>query len=137
MEITSCHWRGADVYLDGVITVVDSKHCLMQMKETRDNGAINEWLRQVGTYTFYFFPPLPYQYLAEYSTMIIIQVGVADMLIINKTDLVDEETKNKVIETVKGINSASKLLTTVRSVVDVNDLLDLHAYDSLRQLFHK
>ena len=59
------------------------------------------------------------------------------MLIINKTDLVDEETKNKVIDTVKGINSASKLLTTVRSVVDVNDLLDLHAYDSLRQLFHK
>ena len=59
------------------------------------------------------------------------------MLIINKTDLVDEETKNKVIDTVKGIDSASKLLTTVRSVVDVNDLLDLHAYDSLRQLFHK
>ena len=48
MEITSCHSRGADVYLDGVITVVDSKHCLTQMKETRDNGAINEWLRQVG-----------------------------------------------------------------------------------------
>jgi len=97
---------GADVYLDGVITVVDSKHCLTQMKETRDNGAINEWLRQVG---------------------------VADMLIINKTDLVDEQTKNKVIDTVKGINSASKLLTTVRSVVDVNDLLDLHAYDSLSE----
>ena len=95
---------GADVYLDGVVTVVDSKHCLQQMKETRDNGALNEWLRQVG---------------------------VADMIIVNKTDLVDNETREQVVEAVRNINSACKLITTVKSVVDVNDLLDLHAYDSL------
>jgi len=97
---------GSDVYLDGVVTVVDSKHCLHQMKETRDNGALNEWYRQVG---------------------------VADMIIVNKTDLVDEDTKHSVVEAVRGINSACKLITTVRSVVDVDDLLDLHAYDSLNE----
>ena len=95
---------GADVFLDGVITVVDSKHCLQQMKETRENGALNEWLRQVG---------------------------VADMVIVNKTDLVNEEMKGNVISAVRSINSAAKLLTTVKSVVDVEELLDLRAYDSV------
>ena len=89
---------GADVFLDGVITVVDSKHCLQQMKETRDNGALNEWLRQVG---------------------------VADMVIVNKTDLVTEEMKDNVIFAVRSINRAAKLLTTVKSVEDVEELLDL------------
>ena len=95
---------GADVYLDGVVTVVDSKHCFTQMRETRDNGALNEWLRQVG---------------------------VADLIIVNKTDLVDEVTKDKVIDAVRTVNGASKMLTTVKSVIDVNELLDLHAYDSI------
>merc|ERR1719356_1302381 len=29
---------GADVYLDGVVTVVDSKHCMEQMNEVREGG---------------------------------------------------------------------------------------------------
>ena len=95
---------GSDVFLDGVITVIDSKHCLQQMRETRDNGALNEWLRQVG---------------------------VADMIIVNKTDLVNDEMKENVITAVRSINSAAKIITTVRSVVDVEELLDLRAYDSV------
>ena len=95
---------GADVYLDGVVTVVDSKHCLQQMREERPGGVLNEWLRQVG---------------------------VADMIVINKTDLVDADTREEVISAVRGMNSAAKLMTTVRSVVDLDLLLDLHAYDGL------
>ena len=97
---------GADVYLDGVVTVVDSKHCLTQMKESREDGVLNEWLRQVG---------------------------VADLIIVNKTDLVDNDTKDQVIDAVRGVNSACQLITTVKSVVDINLLLDLHAYDSLSE----
>jgi len=95
---------GADVYLDGVVTVVDSKHCMEQMKEVREGGALNEWLRQVG---------------------------VADMIVVNKTDLVSGEQLEKVIGAVKGVNSASQFVTAVNSKVDLDMLLDLHAYDGL------
>ena len=38
------------VYLDGVVTVVDSKNCLTQMKGGGDpnaSGGLSDWLRQV------------------------------------------------------------------------------------------
>jgi len=95
---------GADVYLDGVVTVVDSKHCMEQMKEEREGGALNEWLRQVG---------------------------VADMIVVNKTDLVGVEQLEQVLGAVKSINSASQLVTAVNSRVELDMLLDLHAYDGL------
>ena len=41
---------GADIYLDGVVTVVDAKHFAQQMVEKREGGVMNEWLRQVGRY---------------------------------------------------------------------------------------
>ena len=97
---------GADVYLDGVVTVVDSKHCLKQMREQRPEGVLNEWLRQVG---------------------------VADMIVVNKTDLVDDSSRAEVVSAVRTINSAARLVTTVRSVVDLDLLLDLHAYDELSE----
>jgi len=97
---------GADVYLDGVVTVVDSKHCMEQMNEVREGGALNEWLRQVG---------------------------VADMIVVNKTDLVNKERLEEVIRSVKSVNSASKVVTTIKSKVDLDLLLDLHAYDELSE----
>ena len=73
-------------------------------RETREGGALNEWLRQVG---------------------------VADLVVVNKTDLVDELGREEVISAVRGINSACQLITTVRSVVDLDLMLDLHAYDQI------
>jgi len=95
---------GADVYLDGVVTVVDSKHCMEQMKEVKEGGAMNEWLRQVG---------------------------VADMIVVNKTDLVSGEQLEQVVGAVRGVNGASQLVTAVNSKVELDMLLDLHAYDGL------
>jgi len=95
---------GADVYLDGVVTVVDSKHCMDQMKEEREDGALNEWLRQVG---------------------------VADMIVVNKTDLVSGEQLEQVVRAVKSVNNASQMVTAINSKVELDLLLDLHAYDGL------
>ena len=51
------------VYLDGVITVVDSKNCLVQMAGGRDpgeSGGLNDWLRQVpGPGLEHFFKLTP------------------------------------------------------------------------------
>merc|ERR1719167_441991 len=100
---------GADVYLDGVVTVVDSKHCLKQMTSQRDpkeGGGLNEWLRQVG---------------------------VADLLVVNKTDLVEKEQLEHVVNMVTRVNGGAEVITSQHSIVPVEKLLDLHAYDGLSE----
>ncbi|XP_040395840.1 COBW domain-containing protein 1-like isoform X2 [Cygnus olor] len=80
---------GSDIYLDGIISVVDAKHGLQHLTEEKPEGLVNEASRQVA---------------------------LADLIIINKTDLVSGEELNKV-------------RTSVR--VDLSNVLDLHAFDSL------
>jgi len=96
---------GAQVYLDGVITVVDSKNCLVQMAGGRDpaeTGGLNDWLRQVG---------------------------VADLLVVNKTDLVSGEALEHVRDMVTRVNGGAEVVTARHGEVAVERLLDLHAYD--------
>jgi len=94
---------GSDIYLDGIVTLVDAKHCIMQLNEERPEGAINEALQQIAT---------------------------ADAIVINKLDLVNNQELEKVESTVKSINSACKILKSEQSVVNLDDILDLQAYGS-------
>ncbi|KAM5330013.1 zinc-regulated GTPase metalloprotein activator 1C isoform 3-T3 [Glossophaga mutica] len=95
---------GSDIYLDGIITIVDSKYGLKHLTEEKPDGLINEASRQVA---------------------------LADIIIINKTDLVSEEDLNKLRTTIRSINGLGKILETQRSRVDLSNVLDLHAFDSL------
>ncbi|XP_058421690.1 zinc-regulated GTPase metalloprotein activator 1A isoform X3 [Diceros bicornis minor] len=95
---------GVDIYLDGIITVVDSKYGLKHLAEEKPDGLINEASRQVA---------------------------LADIIIINKTDLVSEEDLNKLRTTIRSINGLGKILETQRSRVDLSNVLDLHAFDGL------
>uniref|UniRef100_A0A8C6CNX2 CobW C-terminal domain-containing protein n=1 Tax=Moschus moschiferus TaxID=68415 RepID=A0A8C6CNX2_MOSMO len=88
----------------GIITVVDSKYGLKHLAEEKPDGLINEASRQVA---------------------------LADIIIINKTDLVSEEDLNKLRTTIRSINGLGKILETQRSRVDLAKVLDLHAFDSL------
>ncbi|XP_045696743.1 COBW domain-containing protein 3 isoform X2 [Phyllostomus hastatus] len=95
---------GSDIYLDGIITIVDSKYGLKHLTEEKPDGLINEASRQVA---------------------------LADIIIINKTDLVSEEDLNKLRTTIRSVNGLGKILETQRSRVDLSNVLDLHAFDSL------
>ncbi|NXA09603.1 CBWD1 protein, partial [Sapayoa aenigma] len=95
---------GSDIYLDGIVSVVDAKHGLQHLTEEKPDGLVNEASRQVA---------------------------LADLIIINKTDLVSEEELNKVRTSVRSINGLVKILETQRSRVDLSSVLDLHAFDSL------
>ncbi|XP_027629231.1 putative COBW domain-containing protein 7 isoform X3 [Tupaia chinensis] len=95
---------GSDIYLDGIITVVDSKYGLKHLTEEKPDGLINEASRQVA---------------------------LADIILINKTDLVLEEDLNKLRTAIRSINGLGKILETRRSRVDLTSVLDLHAFDSL------
>ncbi|KAM6328527.1 zinc-regulated GTPase metalloprotein activator 1A-like isoform 3-T3 [Alca torda] len=88
----------------GIVSVVDAKHGLQHLTEEKPKGLFNEACRQVA---------------------------LADLIIINKTDLVSREELNEVRTSVRSINGLVKILQTQRSRVDLSNVLDLHAFDSL------
>ncbi|MEE6514735.1 hypothetical protein FKM82_023073 [Ascaphus truei] len=94
---------GSDIYLDGIVSVVDAKYALQHLTEEKPEGLINEAARQVA---------------------------LADVILINKTDLATEQELDIVRSSVRSINGIVKILETRRSRVDLVEILDLHAFDS-------
>jgi len=103
--IASLFWLdeelGSDVYLDGIIDVVDAKYFLRHVTEQKQDGLVNETIRQVA---------------------------LADVLIINKLDLVSPDELGLVRSAVHEINSVAHVIETTRSCVDIESVLDLNAY---------
>lgn len=95
---------GSDIYLDGIVSVVDAKYALQHLTEEKPGDLINEAARQVA---------------------------LADVILINKTDIVSVEDLNAVHSVVRSINGLVKILETQRSRVDLSEILDLHSFDSL------
>lgn len=58
------------------------------------------------------------------------QIGMADVIVINKMDRVDSAMQTTVSTTVRTINAMARLEPCVFAKVDLHLLLDLHAYDS-------
>ena len=56
---------------------------------------------------------------------------MADLLVLNKQDLVGAERLEEARRAVSAVNSAAELVITQNSRVQLDRLLDLHAYDSL------
>ncbi|XP_013914688.1 PREDICTED: COBW domain-containing protein 1-like isoform X2 [Thamnophis sirtalis] len=107
-SVASMFWvdaeLGSDIYLDGIISVVDAKHGLQHLKEEKPTGLINEAARQVA---------------------------LADLIIINKVDLVSQAELMKLRTAICTINGVANILETQRSRVDLSNVLDLHAFDGV------
>ncbi|XP_076033810.1 zinc-regulated GTPase metalloprotein activator 1-like [Oratosquilla oratoria] len=105
--IASLFWMDkqleSEIYLDGIVTVLDCKYAIKNIEEKKPDGVINEAIRQIA---------------------------LADFLILNKIDLVDAQQLQVVCQSVRGINSSAEMLQTERCSVDLGKILDLHAYDS-------
>jgi G3E family GTPase len=107
--IASMFWLddslGANIYLDGIITVVDAVniHRSLDKHDNHEHGLSTAHL----------------------------QISHADALIVNKLDLVSAAGKEGVVQRVRSINSLAKVLETTFARLDtLDDILDLHAYDS-------
>ncbi|XP_037092587.1 COBW domain-containing protein 1-like [Pollicipes pollicipes] len=98
---------GSDVYLDGIVTVADAKNILKALSAAE--GEAND-----------ASPQTPAR-----------QVALADLLILNKTDLVTADQLTEVRARLRGINGAARLLETSRCRVNLDFILDLHAYDQV------
>jgi len=62
------------------------------------------------------------------------QIAFADVIVLNKTDLVTEDELRAVEATVRAINPAAKIHRTQRSGVDLAEVLDRGAFDLKRAL---
>ncbi|RHZ74093.1 hypothetical protein Glove_227g41 [Diversispora epigaea] len=92
---------GSDIYLDGIITLVDAKHIQKYISEVKKDGIINEAVKQIA---------------------------ISDRIIINKIDLVTSSL-DFIEEQIRNINSVAKIIRTEKSRVALNFILDIHAFD--------
>ncbi|KAK9313691.1 CobW/HypB/UreG, nucleotide-binding domain-containing protein [Lipomyces starkeyi] len=108
----------SSIYLDGIITVVDAVNIIKSLDDT-----VVDLHHQDGTSSG----------LAERTSAELVptstaytQISYADVVILNKSDLVDDETRRDIAERITGINSLATIIPTTFSNVDsVEDILDL------------
>ncbi|XP_051136226.1 uncharacterized protein LOC127254919 [Andrographis paniculata] len=91
-----------EVKLDGVVTLVDSKHVGLHLDEVKPEGVVNEAVEQIA---------------------------YADRIIVNKTDLVKEPDVASVIERIRGINRMAQLKRTQYGKVDLDYVLGIGGFD--------
>ncbi|RKF55078.1 COBW domain-containing protein 1 [Erysiphe neolycopersici] len=112
---------GSSIYLDGIVTLVDAKN-LLETLDTPSPETFSQGQCQQGQKSI--------------LTTAHLQISYADVIIINKSDLVDEHELILVKERIQAINGLAMLHTTVRGHVPQLEgfLLDLHAYDNVGSL---
>ena len=93
--------------LDGIVTLVDAKHIEQHLDEEKPEGAENESVEQVA---------------------------FADRLLVNKCDLVSEADLERVEARLKSINQFAPITRSTQAAVDVDQVLDIKAFDLERTL---
>lgn len=109
---------GSSIYLDGIITLIDAKNILRSLDEAVAVDDMHE-----GDHG-----PL--------LTAAHLQISHADVLVINKTDLVTPQELQAVRGRVESINGLAKIHVTQQSSVPLLEgvILDLHSYDDVGEL---
>jgi len=92
---------GGNIYLDAIVTVVDSKYFGQSLDQTNEDGT-NEAQRQVA---------------------------FADILLLNKIDLITAPELNTLQSKVRSINTMANMIQTIKGVVNLDLILDVHSFD--------
>ncbi|KAL8904064.1 MAG: hypothetical protein Q9207_003525 [Kuettlingeria erythrocarpa] len=121
---------GSAVYLDGIVTVVDAKNILLSLDEPAAAEMIVE--EEEEEHEHEHAETHPHHHL----TTAHLQISHADVVILNKCDVVDEEQLRRAKERVRAINGMAKMLETRYGRITQLEgaLLDLHAYDGVNEL---
>lgn len=102
----------SNVYIDGVVTVLDSEHI-----ETCLGDFGGHWHKENGL-----------EFKEEGVTTAHLQIALADVILLNKIDKLSKE-KEDLISKVKEINSVAPIYETKFGDIDVDKILDLHAFE--------
>ncbi|KAL4262600.1 SIMIBI class G3E GTPase family protein [Pleurotus pulmonarius] len=92
---------GRDITLDGVVCVVDAVFGKKQIEEDHAVDGLGESLRQIGC---------------------------ADVVLLNKVDLVSQPAVTELQGIINGVNPVAPLYQTVRGEIDLKCILDLKAF---------
>lgn len=111
---------GSTVYLDGIVTVVDAHNVLKSLEDPVGEEKVDD---QVEDKQSHVSGPM--------MTVAHLQISHADVIILNKIDLVSLADLESVTARIHSINGLAKIITTTHArVPDLSGtLLDLHAYD--------
>ena len=109
---------GSSIYLDGIVTVVDAKNILRSLNEPA-LGEVPESEREEH-----------HDHQNQLLTTAHLQISHADVIILNKIDLVSPEQLSSVQARITSINSLAHLRLTRHCLVDnlSGTVLDLNAY---------
>ncbi|WYZ45262.1 hypothetical protein EsH8_VIII_000578 [Colletotrichum jinshuiense] len=115
---------GSTIYLDGIVTLVDAKNIIRSLDDPAGKIEIDEDHNEED----HGHGPL--------MTTAHVQISHADVIVINKSDLVSEEELKQVRTRIESINGLAKIHVTKQSEVPQLEgfLLDLHAYDQVNEL---
>ncbi|OLN88045.1 COBW domain-containing protein 1 [Colletotrichum chlorophyti] len=115
---------GSTIYLDGIVTLVDAKNILRSLDDPSGKVEIDDGHKDDE----HGHGPL--------MTTAHVQISHADVIVINKSDLVTEEELAQVRARIESINGIAKIHVTKKSEVPQLEgfLLDLHAYDRVTEL---
>ena len=106
---------GSSIYLDGIVTLVDAKNILLSLDEPAAPETVEHEHKHEG----------------PHLTTAHLQISHADVVIINKCDVVSHEQLERVRKRVKAINGLAKMHETRFGQIPQLEgvLLDLHSYD--------
>ncbi len=111
---------GSTIYLDGIVTLVDAKNILRSLDDPSGKVDGHDESDEHG----------------PVMTTAHVQISHADVIIVNKSDLVSEQELQQVKDRIVSINGLAKIHLTAQSVIPQLEglVLDLHAYDSVQEL---
>ncbi|KAH8424677.1 uncharacterized protein LDX57_002421 [Aspergillus melleus] len=127
---------GSSIYLDGIVTLVDAKNILRLLDEpapeekvsSHEDGQLQKTPQPDGEHD--------HEHNGPVLSMAHMQISHADVIILNKADLVTQEELDAVRERILGINAVAKIHVTDHSKTPQIEgvVLDLHAYDHLASI---
>ena len=88
--------------LDAIVTVVDARHIMQHLQEEKPEGVENESVEQLA---------------------------FADVVLLNKIDLVSREEIDSVKKAIHDINISAKIHETTNSRIDPKELIDIKGFD--------
>ena len=88
--------------LDGIITVVDSKHITQHLDDEKPDDVENEAVEQIA---------------------------FADRILLNKIDLANDSEIKEVVKRIKGINALAPIYQTENSIIDPSELIGIGSFD--------
>ncbi|KAI8067640.1 CobW/HypB/UreG, nucleotide-binding domain-containing protein [Gilbertella persicaria] len=104
--IASMFWLddglGSEIYLDGIVTLVDAKYIRDHIHQNNKDVMINEALKQIA---------------------------IADRIVINKKDLLSEQELDILKQDLSSVNAVADMMVTERSRIPLDYVLNINAYD--------